>query len=236
MTKTYKIAIDGPSGTGKSTMARMLAKELGFIYIDTGALYRTVGLHVYRCGYSSEDIGGIIDSLSSINMRLVLIDGVGTIMLGDEKMTDQIRTPQISIYASNVSKVPEVREFLLDFQQKTAQDSSVILDGRDIGTVIFPDADVKFFMTTDEKVRAQRRWKELTEKGENVTFEQVLHDVIWRDKNDSERKIAPAVPAEDAVLFDNTSLDIDECFKKMLCIIKDKLSLTTDCRERNDQK
>lgn len=220
---TIKIALDGPSGSGKSTMAKLLAKELGFVYIDTGALYRTIGLYVYEKGLDSEDREGIIKLLPEINITMRLIDGGGVIFLNGRQIGDEIRTPVISRYASDVSKIPEVRSFLLHLQRSIAEENNVIMDGRDIGTVILPDAQVKIFMTADNETRARRRYNELIEKGQDVKYEDVLADIIWRDKNDRERDIAPAVPAEDAIIYDNSNLSIEENLEALKKIIKDKI-------------
>jgi cytidylate kinase len=220
---TIKIALDCPSGSGKSTMAKLLAKELGFVYIDTGALYRTIGLYVYEKGLSSEDKEGIIALLPEINITMRLVDGGGVIYLNGRQIGDEIRTPVISKYASDVSKIPEVRAFLLDLQRSIAVENNVIMDGRDIGTVILPDAQVKIFMTADNETRARRRYNELIQKGQDVRYEDVLADIIWRDKNDRERNIAPAVPAKDAIIHDNSSLSIEENLAILKKIIKEKI-------------
>ncbi|OGO87023.1 MAG: cytidylate kinase [Clostridiales bacterium GWF2_36_10] len=220
---TIKIALDGPSGSGKSTMAKLLAKELGFVYIDTGALYRTIGLYVERKGLASDDKNGIIALLPKINISMSLIDGGGVVFLNNERIGEEIRTPIISKYASDVSKIPEVRSFLLDLQRNIADNNNVIMDGRDIGTVILPDAQVKIFMYADDATRAHRRYEELISKGQDVKYEDVLSDIIWRDKNDREREIAPTVPAEDAVIHDNSGMSIDENLNELKNIIREKL-------------
>jgi cytidylate kinase len=220
---TIKIALDGPSGSGKSTMAKLLAKELGFVYIDTGALYRTIGLYVFEKGLGSEDKEAIIALLAEIDITMRLVDGGGVIYLNGKQIGDEIRTPVISKYASDVSKIPEVRTFLLDLQRSIAAENNVIMDGRDIGTVILPDAQVKIFMTADNETRARRRYNELIEKGQDVKYEDVLADIIWRDKNDRERDIAPAVPAEDAIIHDNSGLSIEENLEMLKKIIKEKI-------------
>jgi len=221
--KTIKIALDGPSGSGKSTMAKLLAKELGFVYIDTGALYRTVGLYVESKGVSSEDKENIIKLLPEINITMELIDGGGVVKLNGRLVGDEIRTPLVSKYASDVSKIPEVRTFLLDLQRKIADENNVIMDGRDIGTVILPDAQVKIFMTANNQTRAQRRYNELIAKGQNVKYDDVLADIEWRDKNDREREIAPAIPAADAIIHDNSGDSIEENLYNLKQIIKEKL-------------
>ncbi|HBL85346.1 MAG: cytidylate kinase [Clostridiales bacterium GWF2_38_85] len=219
------IAIDGPSGSGKSTLAKRLAKELGLIYIDTGALYRTIGLHIQQKGLESTDTVNIINALSEIDITMRLENSQGKVFLNGNPVGDEIRTPKSSIYASDVSKIPEVRTFLLELQRNIAVRNSVAMDGRDIGTVILPNADVKIFLFADDEDRAERRYKELIAKGTNVTYEEVLNDVKWRDNNDKTREIAPAIPAEDAIMLNNSGMQEDETFEAALKIIKDKLKL-----------
>ena len=208
--KTIKIALDGPSGSGKSTLAKHLAKHYGFVYIDTGALYRTIGLFVSEKGIASDDAEKIIAVLPEIHIEMRREQGGGVVYLGGRKIGDEIRTPLCSKYASDVSKIPEVRAFLLDTQRSIASENNVIMDGRDIGTVILPDAQVKLFMVASPEARASRRFEELKARGVETTYEEVLSDMKWRDNNDSSRKIAPAIPAEDAVMFDNSEYTIDE--------------------------
>ena len=220
-----RIALDGPSGAGKSTVAKALAKKLGIIYVDTGALYRTVGLFVKRNGIDKDDESSVISCLERINLDMQFIDGEQIITLNGERVGDSIRTGEIAMYASRVSAIPEVRAFLLETQRKIARENSVVMDGRDIGTVIMPDAEVKIFMVASAEARAERRYKELIAKGENCTLEEVLNDIKTRDNNDSTRKTAPAVPAEDAVFLDNSELDIEETVNKAIEIIKSKVEL-----------
>ncbi len=217
--ETFKIALDGPSGSGKSTLAKNLAKRYGFVYIDTGALYRTIGLFVASRGIASDDAEAIIACLPEIKIEMKLVDGGGRVYLGGKLIGDEIRTPEISKYASDVSKVPEVRAFLLETQRSIARENNVIMDGRDIGTVILPDAQVKLFVTASIEARAKRRYAELCEKGVETDYESVLNDMKWRDANDSERKIAPAIPAEDAIMFDNSGIGIEETVDKAAEII-----------------
>lgn len=217
--KTIKIALDGPSGSGKSTLAKRLAKHYGFVYIDTGALYRTIGLFVSQHGVASDDKAKIVALLPKINIEMRLEDGGGRVYLGGKAVGDEIRTPVCSKYASDVSKIPEVRAFLLETQRAIARENNVIMDGRDIGTVILPDAQAKLFVTASPEARAQRRYAELCQRGVATTYEEVLSDMKWRDANDSGRDIAPAVPAEDAVMFDNSGLDIEGMVAKAIEII-----------------
>ncbi len=220
-----KIALDGPSGAGKSTVAKALAKRLGIIYVDTGALYRTIGLYVKRCGVDKSDKEGVIALLPKIDLNMQFIDGEQIITLNGERVGDNIRTGEIAMYASAVSAIPEVRAFLLNTQRDIASKNSVVMDGRDIGTVILPDAEVKVFMVASPEARARRRYLELTAKGEDCTFEGVLADIIERDKNDSTRKTAPCVPASDAVIFDNSDYDIEGSVDEVIKIIKTKVSI-----------
>ena len=217
--KTIKIALDGPSGSGKSTLAKYLAKHYGFVYIDTGALYRTIGLFVSEKGIASDDSESIIAVLPEIHIEMRLEQGGGAVYLGGKRIGDEIRTPLCSKYASDVSKIPEVRAFLLETQRSIARENNVIMDGRDIGTVILPDAQVKLFMVASPEARASRRFEELKARGVETTYEEVLSDMKWRDNNDSSRKIAPAIPAEDAVMFDNSDYNIDEMVDAAVKII-----------------
>ncbi|MBO5767169.1 MAG: (d)CMP kinase [Clostridia bacterium] len=216
---TFKIALDGPSGSGKSTLAKNLAKRYGFVYIDTGALYRTIGLFVCERGIASDDKAGIISCLPDIKIEMKLENGGGAVYLGGKRIGDEIRTPVISKYASDVSKIPEVRAFLLETQRSIARENNVIMDGRDIGTVILPDAQIKLFVTASPEARAKRRYNELCERGVETSYEEVLADMKWRDANDSGREIAPAIPAPDAILFDNSGMTIEETVENAAEII-----------------
>lgn len=204
-----RVALDGPSGAGKSSTAKLLAAKMNYIYADTGALYRAVGLYAAENGVAMEDAEGVRALLDSIDVRLAYENGEQRVFLNGEDVGGRIRTPQISMYASAVSKLPEVRAYLLDTQKRLAARGGVVMDGRDVGTVIMPDAEVKVFMTASPETRAGRRYRELIARGETITYEQALADVVQRDRNDSEREIAPLRPAEDAVVFYNDDYDAE---------------------------
>ena len=218
-----KIAIDGPSGGGKSTLAKRLSKELGIVYVDTGALYRTIGYYAHVNGIDKENKAGVISLLPNINIELKYIDGSQHVFLNKEDLGDKIRQPIISMYASAVSAIPEVREFLLETQRKIARENNVIMDGRDIGTVILPDADVKIFLFASNADRARRRCDELHEKGINAKYEDVLREMDERDRNDSTRSVAPAIAAPDAVTFDNSWMTADQSVAGILKIVQEKV-------------
>lgn len=217
------VAIDGPAGAGKSTIARAAAAQLGFVYVDTGALYRTIGLAVCRRGIAGTDTQGIVDTLPAIQVALTYQDGAQHVLLDGEDVSDAIRTPQISAYASQVSAVPAVRAYLLDLQRDMARRQSVIMDGRDIGTVILPDAKVKIFLTASPEKRAARRCAELREKGEDVTVEGILADMERRDALDASRAVAPLRQAEDAVRVDTSDLTLEQSIQAVLTVIRDKM-------------
>ena len=219
---TIAVAIDGPSGAGKSTIARAAAKALGFVYVDTGAMYRTIGLAVSRQGIAIGEPEKVLPLLSdSLRIELAYDDeGVQHVLLCGEDVSSLIRTPEMSMYASFVSAIPEVRAFLLETQRGMARTNNVIMDGRDIGTVILPDARVKIFLTASAQARAQRRLLELQEKGETVTFEEVLSDMVQRDKQDAERAAAPLRQAEDAVLLDTSDLTLEQSIDAVLELIR----------------
>ena len=218
------IAIDGPAGAGKSTIARFAAKELGFIYVDTGALYRTIGLAAQRRGYAADDKQAVIPMLNEITVELAFNDDHEQIVLLDgEDVSGLIRTPEISMMASAVSAIPEVRAYLLDLQRDMAHRSNVIMDGRDIGTVVLPDAQIKIFLSASPECRAKRRYDELIEKGMDVKYEDILSDVIARDYADSHRDIAPLKPAEDAIMVDTSGEDLETSVNKLVSIMRERL-------------
>lgn len=219
----FHIALDGPSGAGKSTVAKELAGRLNIIYVDTGALYRTVGYYVFCNGISKDDRESVISALDNIKIEMVYENGVQKVYLNGEDLGDKIRLPEISMYASAVSAIPEVRRFLLDTQRDIARVNSVIMDGRDIGTVILPDAEVKIFLTASLETRAARRYDELLSKGKSVTFEDVYNDMALRDRNDSSRAEAPAIPADDAIILDNSDLDFEQSIQAILAIVNEKI-------------
>ncbi|MDD6145477.1 MAG: (d)CMP kinase [Oscillospiraceae bacterium] len=222
--KKINVAIDGPAGAGKSTLSRRAAKELGFIYIDTGALYRTVGLNAMRKGADLDSSQSIADTLTDdVKVELRFIDGEQRVFLSGEDVSDKIRTPEASVAASKVSAVPAVRAFLFDLQKQLARENDCIMDGRDIGTVVLPDADVKIFLTASPEARAQRRYQELLEKGMTVNYEDVLSDMIKRDYDDSHREIAPLKQADDAILCDNGDLDLQQSVDLIIRTIKENI-------------
>ena len=216
------VALDGPAGAGTSTIARAAAAELGIIYVDTGALYRSIGLNALRSGIDLTDTKAIEDSLNGLKVELAFdAEGAQVVLLNGEDVSSLIRTPEVSMSASKVSAVPAVRAFLLDLQRNMAKTQSVIMDGRDIGTVVLPDAEVKIFLTASPEIRAKRRFDELVEKGQEVKYEDVLADVIERDYNDSHREIAPLKPAEDSKLADTSGLTLEESISLIINIIKE---------------
>ena len=218
------IAIDGPAGAGKSSLSKEVAKELSFIYVDTGALYRTIGLAASRKGLKNEDKAEIISMLNDIDVKLSFNDeGTQIVLLNGEDVSSYIRTPEASMFASAVSAIPEVRAFLLDLQRNMAKSDNVIMDGRDIGTVVLPDAKIKIFLTASPEKRAMRRHKENIEKGIDSTYEEVLKDVNQRDYQDSHREIAPLKPAEDSVLVDTSDYDFEGSKELLLKVIKERM-------------
>ena len=202
------IAIDGPAGAGKSSTAKLIAKKLGYIYVDTGALYRTVGLYSIRKGIDTKDAEKVIATLPDIKVEIRFVDGAQHVFLNGEDVSDAIRTPEASMGASNVSAIPKVREFLFDLQRNIAAENNCIMDGRDIGTVVLPNADVKIFLTASVEERATRRYKEMLEKGESADYDDILEDIKKRDYQDSHREIAPLKQADDAIFVDNGGYEI----------------------------
>lgn len=210
------VAIDGPAGAGKSSLARAAAKELGFIYVDTGALYRTLGLKLIRTNTSVEDILLVEQMLKTTKVEIKFVDNEQRVFLDGEDVTSLIRTPEVSMTASKVSAIPAVRAYLLEMQRSLAKSNNVLMDGRDIGTVVLPNATVKIFLTASVEERAKRRYKELVEKGSNVTFDDVYADIEKRDYADSHREIAPLKPADDSKIVDTTGLSIEESLNLLL--------------------
>lgn len=218
------IALDGPAGAGKSTIAKRAAKALDFIYVDTGALYRTIGLAASRKGVEPKPSPEVDKLLSEITVDLTFNDkGEQIVLLDGEDVSGLIRTPEASMMASKISAVPSVRAYLLDLQRNMAVSHNVIMDGRDIGTVVLPDAKVKIFLTASPEARAQRRYKELCEKGMDVKYEDILNDVITRDYNDSHRETAPLKPADGCVMVDTTELDFEQSVEKIISVIKENI-------------
>lgn len=214
-----RIAIDGPGGSGKSSVAKAIAHELGIIYVDTGALYRNIGIYMLDNNIDPNDADAVRSALSDISIDLKFENGKQTILLNGVDRGDDIRTPEASMAASAVSAIPLVREYLLNTQRDTARKNSVVMDGRDIGTVILPYAEVKIFLTASPESRAKRRHAELLSRGSTISYEQVYKEMVERDKNDSTRAIAPCVPAEDAILVDNSKLTERETLDKILKIV-----------------
>lgn len=217
------VAIDGPAGAGKSTIARAAANQTGFIYVDTGALYRTIGVNALRNKLDTQNSEQITASLENINVELKFIDGVQNVFLNGENVSEAIRTPEASMAASNVSAIQSVRDYLFDLQRDIAKNNNCIMDGRDIGTVVLPNAQIKIFLTASSEKRAHRRFLELQQKGSKDTYEEVLADLIKRDYNDSHREIAPLKPAEDSIIVDTSDLSLEESIEKIVSIIKEKI-------------
>lgn len=220
----YRIALDGPSGAGKSTIARKLAEELGFVYVDTGALYRTIGLFVLNSGTDTKNEMKVGECLQDINIEIKYIDAQQRIILNGVDVSEDIRKNEVSMAASDVSAFKAVRAFLMDTQRNVAKAQSVIMDGRDIGTVVLPQAEIKIFIVGDATVRAKRRHRELLEKGQTISLQEVLEDIITRDHNDTNRKEAPMKQAADAILLDTTYKNFDEAYLAVLNIVKSKIN------------
>ena len=218
----FAIAIDGPAGAGKSTIAKDVSKRLGYIYVDTGALYRAVGLHMLRRGITAAEPERVEAELKNIDVTIHFQDGNQLVLLNEEDVSGLIRTPEVSMAASTFSALPSVREFLFDLQQELAAHNNVVMDGRDIGTVVLPKAQVKIFLTASPEERARRRFKDLEEAGKAISYEEVLKDVKERDYNDSHRAISPLLPAADAVHFDNTGYTLEQSVEKILALVRAK--------------
>lgn len=222
----HSVAIDGPSGAGKSTLAKMIAEELSFLYVDTGAIYRTVGLYAKKNNVDPHDGPAVTSLLESIQIEMNYgEDGLQRMYLNGEDVTTDIRQHEISAYASAVSAIPEVRAFLLDMQRSFARTNNVVMDGRDIGTVVLPDAEIKIFLTADPEDRARRRYEELILRGQQAEFETVLKDLVQRDYNDSHRASAPLRQAEDAILLDTTGNSLEESRNLLFNTVKEQLGL-----------
>ena len=222
----YSVAVDGPSGAGKSTLSKAVARELGIVYVDTGAIYRTIGYYIFREGIDPKDTGAVVAALPLIHVDMCYSeDGLQHMLLNGEDVTEQIRLPEISMYASAVSAIPPVRDYLLEMQRDMARRSSVIMDGRDIGTVVLPDAQVKIFLTADVEVRARRRTAELELRGTPKPFEQVLEEMKQRDWADSHRDAAPLQEAEDAIRVDTTDMDFQQSKEAILQVIRRRTQL-----------
>lgn len=224
--KIYSIAVDGPSGAGKSSLAKAIAAELHILYVDTGAIYRTIGCYARRKGVEAADAEAVIALLPEVQIEMRYdAQGLQHMLLHGEDVTEEIRLPEMSLYASAVSAIPAVRAFLLEMQRDFARKISVIMDGRDIGTVVLPHADVKIFLKADVEIRARRREKELRERGTPRPYEQVLEEMRQRDYNDTHRSAAPLRAAEDAVIVDTSDLDFRQSKEKLLEIIREKVGL-----------
>ena len=222
--KIYAVAVDGPSGAGKSTLAKAVAAELGIVYVDTGAIYRSIGYYVYTKGIDPKNAAAVIAVLPEVDIRMCYgEDGTQRMILNGEDVSQQIRLPEMSMYASAVSAIAEVRAFLLEMQRSLARNYSVIMDGRDIGTVVLPTAEVKVFLTASAEVRALRRMKELEQRGTPQPYEEVLQQICERDWADSHRAAAPLRQAEDAVLLDTSELDFEQSKNELIRIIKERV-------------
>lgn len=219
----FSVAIDGPAGAGKSTLAKAAAKTLGFVYVDTGAIYRTVGLAAKRAGVAKDDVPGVTALLPGLSVDITYLDGAQRMLLDGEDVSDSIRTPEMSDYASNVSAMPQVRAYLMDMQRQMARRYDVIMDGRDIGTVVLPNASLKVFLTADVEKRAKRRYQELLEKGTKTSFDEVLADMKVRDARDMGRETAPLKAAVDAVVLDTGDMTLEESIDALLDLIRARM-------------
>lgn len=218
------IAIDGPGGAGKSTIAKALAKKLGYIYVDTGALYRAIGLYMIKKGVDLKNADAIVEKLDEVKVELKYVNDEQRVLLCGDDVSEDIRKPEVSMAASDVSAVPAVRDFLLGLQRKMANENNVIMDGRDIGTVVLPNAEIKLFLTASAEERAMRRYKELIEKGKDVEYETVYKELCERDYQDSHREIAPLKPADDATVIDTTGNDLEKSVQVLMDFISPKLN------------
>lgn len=226
MKKLYSVAIDGPSGAGKSSIAKAVAKQLNILYVDTGAIYRTIGLSICRRGLDPKSKTDVLSVLPELDIRMEYgDDGLQHMLLNGEDVTAEIRRPEISLFASDVSAMAEVRDFLMEMQRDMARKSCVIMDGRDIGTIVLPDADVKIFLTASAQERARRRYLELKERGTEKTYEDILAEQEIRDYNDTHRAVAPLRPADDSVIVDTTELDFEQSKEKILSVIRERLAV-----------
>ena len=221
----YNVAIDGPGGAGKSTVAKAVAKELSIIYVDTGALYRAIGVYALKNDVETTDRKSVSELLNNLSVSLEFKDGVQLVLVNGEDLSGEIRTPEASMAASNVSAIPEVRSFLFDTQRNIACKNSVIMDGRDIGTVVLPNADIKIFLTASPDARAKRRFDELISKGVDCKFEDVLAELEQRDYQDSHRNIAPLKPADDSIIVDTSKMTLEEEISEVVKIIKNAIKI-----------
>ena len=216
------VAIDGPAGAGKSTIAKKAAEELGFIYVDTGAIYRAAALACIESHTAIDDASAVEALLPQLDIRIIFFNGEQHILLNDKDVSESIRSENVSMAASRVSAIPAVRKFLLDLQRNFAKNADVIMDGRDIGTVVLPNAQVKIFLTASPEVRAKRRVLQLEEKGEKADFDKILYDIVQRDYNDTNRKTAPLKAAETAVMVDTSEMTLEEVVNRIVAIIKEQ--------------
>ena len=217
------IAIDGPGGAGKSTIAKALAKKLGFIYVDTGALYRAIGLYMINNGVDLKNAAAVTEKLDEVKVELKYVNGEQRVLLCGDDVSEDIRKPEVSMAASDVSAIPAVRDFLLGLQRKMASENNVIMDGRDIGTVVLPNAQIKLFLTASAEERAMRRYKELIEKGKKVEYETVYKELCERDYQDSHREVAPLKPADDSTIIATTGYDLEKSVQVLMDFILPKL-------------
>ena len=220
---SYNIAIDGPSGAGKSSISKCVANKLGIVYVDTGALYRSIGLFFYKNNISVDDENKVVSELKNIFIEIKFVEGEQRVFLNNQDVSSDIRLHIISEYASKVSAIPKVREFLLQMQRDIAKKNNIVMDGRDIGSVVLPDADLKIYLTASAEVRANRRYKELLEKKQTVDFDTILKDIIERDNRDMNREIAPLKIAENAIVVDTSELDFNQSVQMVLNLIEEKI-------------